>query len=105
MRKRRIAQFGADEIADGVNENILPSTQWRAALRSAGFQTRFEIADAGIAEKVAARKRLPNNTGLRKVALQLLSIPALREPIVATAKPFALRWYPFNVVIWGRKPK
>ncbi len=101
--RKRLALFGAEEIEDGVNENIYTISQWRTALESAGLETRFDIVCAGIDRKVASRRRQGNNCAFRKTALAILSIPGIRNLIVTIAKPFALRWYPFNVVIYGRK--
>jgi SAM-dependent methyltransferase len=103
--RKRLARFGAEAIEEGFNENIYTTAEWAAAFAPAGLEVRFEIASAGIAEKVKTRRNDPHNSLFRKTGLFVLSRAWVRAVLLPVVKPFALRLYPFNVVIWAEKPE
>lgn len=105
FERKRVAAFGKEESADGINEHIYRTHEWRAFAQAAGLAFRVEIAQAGIAEKVAARKRSGTSQSLfRRIGLAALTQPALRAAVLSAAAPLAVRFYPFNVVMQADKP-
>ncbi|GMW02584.1 MAG: hypothetical protein AMXMBFR84_37200 [Candidatus Hydrogenedentota bacterium] len=102
--RKRIREFGRDEIVDGFNENIYRLRQWKELLIEFGLKPRFEIPSAGIAEKTTARlRRNGQDSVIRKLLLRSLQVPLARHILMIIARPFALRFYPFNVLIWATK--
>jgi len=103
--RKRVENFGKEESADGFNEHIYRVREWRALARTAGLDLRFEISTAGIAEKIAARRKQAARLPLsRRLAYAALGNPALRSALITAIGPLALRLYPFNVVMWAQKP-
>lgn len=104
FERKRVAAFGKEESADGINEHIYRLHEWRAFAANAGLDLRFKISPAGISEKVAARRKLSTNLTLgRRLAFAAFDQPALRSALIGAIGPLALRLYPFNVVMWVRK--
>ncbi len=105
FERKRIEAFGKEDISDGFNEHIYRLHEWRSFATAAGLDLHFEISPAGIAEKIAARRTQSANLTLgRRVAYAALDQPALRATLLAAIGPLALRLYPFNVVMWARRP-
>ena len=103
FEKRRVRDFGKDEIADGFNENIFRIGEWKRVIQAVGLKSRFEIPVAGIAEKAMARRaKEPKSPAFRLWMLWLLEKPAARF-IVLLLRRLALHFYPFNVVIHAKK--
>ncbi len=104
FERKRVAAFGKEESADGINEHIYRTHEWLGFAEAAGLNLRLEIAQAGIPEKVAARKKEGANSLLRRVALDALGSPTLQTALLsAMIGPLALQLYPFNVVMWVNK--
>ncbi len=104
FERKRVAAFGKEESADGINEHIYRVHEWRALATKAALDLRFEISPAGISEKIIARKKASSTLTLgRRVAFAILDRPALRSALIAAAGPIALALYPFNVVMWVQK--
>ncbi len=104
FERRRVCDFGKDEIDDGFNENIYRLGEWKLVIQDSGLNPRFEILAAGIAEKVRARRAAEAGApAFRRLALRLLENRATRFLALLLLRPLALRFYPFNVVITARK--
>jgi SAM-dependent methyltransferase len=102
--RRRVAQFGLEDRARGIRERAYRTTEWRAAFAKAGLSCTFDIVDEGMPEKLRIRIALPQyQPAFRRRVMNLLTNPVLRKPLVRLLSPIAMKLYPFNVFVTGKK--
>lgn len=105
FERRRKKQFGLDARRDGINERAYGIQEWRHAFERAGLRARFEIAAEGIAEKIGRRRGLPAYQGFpKREMLRVFAVPAVRNAVLRWCQGPLRFLYPFNVVVWARKP-
>lgn len=104
FERSRRARFGQEEKDEGFNERIYTVREWRSAFVNASLQPKFEIPEAGVAEKIARRREFPAYRQFpRSLLLQLVEKEGVRKRALKFLKTAILYISPFNVVIWGRK--